>query len=204
MPKQNKKYRSLFYAVIISFLIGMSAGYVSNNEYILSFFDNKVKPPIKTTLDPILVGTGEINTCFTPPSGCGLVIANLISKAQESIYVQAYSFTSGEITHALINAHKRGVKVKILLDRSNIGAKNSRMQNLIKAGIEVDIDHISGIAHNKVIIIDNQTLITGSFNFTVAADIRNAENIIIVNDKQIAERYLQNWFSRKQKSKKLK
>jgi phospholipase D len=91
MPKQNKQYRNLFYAVIISFLIGMSVGYVSNNEYILSFIDNKVKPPIKTTLDPILVGTGEINTCFTPPSGCGLVIANLISKAQEAIYVQAYS-----------------------------------------------------------------------------------------------------------------
>lgn len=197
----KRKYHNLFRTIAASFLIGMFIGYAGNNKDILNFLDNRCTLPVKKEFNPILIGTGEVSTCFTSPTGCGTVIANQISKAQDSIYVQAYGFTSGEITHALIEAHKRGVKVRVLLDKSNIGAKHSRMRNLRKAGIEVDIDHISGIAHNKVIIIDNQKVITGSFNFTTSADIRNAENIISINDKQIAARYLRNWLSRKQETK---
>ena len=142
----------------------------------------------------------EVSTCFTPPAGCGTVIATQISKAQDSIYVQAYGFTSGEIAKALINSHNRGVKVRVLLDKSNIGAKHSKMRNLREAGIEVDIDNVSGIAHNKIIIIDKQKVITGSFNFTTSADIRNTENVIIVNNSEIAKKYIQNWFLRKEHS----
>jgi phospholipase D len=149
---------------------------------------------------PNAYGTGEVSTCFTPPAGCGTVIASQISKAQDSIYVQAYGFSSGEITKALINAHNRGIKVRVLLDKSNIGAKYSKMRKLREAGIEVDIDSVSGIAHNKIIIIDQQKVITGSFNFTTSADIRNTENVIIVNNSEIAKKYIQNWFSRKEHS----
>lgn len=207
MSKQLKtakrNYRILFYAVTLSFLTGMFAGYNGHNKDIMSVFTKKDDSKAQNKVDAILAEITDIGTCFTPPTGCGTVIANQISKAQDSIYVQAYGFTSGEITHALIEAHKRGVKVRVLLDKSNIGGKHSRMRNLRKAGIEVDIDHISGIAHNKVIIIDNQKVITGSFNFTTSADIKNAENVIIINDKQIAARYLQNWLSRKQETKRV-
>jgi len=86
--------------------------------------------------------------------------------------------------------------VRVLLDKSNIGAKHSKMRDLRKAGIEVLIDEISGIAHNKTIIIDASLIITGSFNFTTSADIRNTENVIMIRDKQVAQRYLQNWFAR--------
>lgn len=208
MSKQLKtakrNYRILFYAVTVSFLTGMFAGYNGHKEDIMSVFTKKDDPLVENKVDAILAEITDISTCFTPPTGCGTVIANQISKAQDSIYVQAYGFTSGEIAHALIEAHKRGVKVRVLLDKSNISAKHSRMRNLRKAGIEVDIDHIiPGIAHNKVIIIDNQKVITGSFNFTTSADIRNAENIIIINNKQIAARYLQNWLLRKQEATKV-
>ena len=196
----KRKYRNLFRIIAVSFLIGILIGYGGNNEDILNFFDNKGTLPVKRELDHILIGTGEISTCFTPPAGCGTVIASQISKAQDSIYVQAYGFTSGEIAKALINAHKRGVKVRVLLDKSNIGAKHSRMRNLREAGIEVDVENVTGIAHNKVIIIDKQKVITGSFNFTTSADIRNTENVIIVNNSEIAKKYIQNWFSRKEHS----
>ena len=72
--------------------------------------------------------------------------------------------------------------------------------NLREAGIEVDIDNVSGIAHNKIIIIDKQKVITGSFNFTTSADIRNTENVIIVNNSELAKKYIQNWFARKEHS----
>jgi phospholipase D len=58
------------------------------------------------------------------------------------------------------------------------------------------IDKISGIAHNKVIIIDNEKVITGSFNFTNDADKRNAENVVLIKDPYVAEQYIENWNSR--------
>ena len=192
----KRKYGRLFNIIAISLLIGIFIGYVGNNRVVLGFLDDYFKPQVTREVNPVLIGSGEVATCFTPPSGCGAVIASLISKTEESIYVQAYGFTSGEIAKALINASNRGVKVRVLLDKSNIGAKYSKMRDLRKAGIEVLIDEVSGIAHNKIIIIDASLVITGSFNFTTSADIRNTENVIIIKDKQVAQRYLQNWFAR--------
>jgi phospholipase D len=198
MPKKRKVKNSVSW--VLALIVGIVLGYAGNQLDVLDFPDNHPKPVIKKEPDPILIGASEVNTCFTPPAGCGTVIAGLISKAQDSIYIQAYGFTSGEIAKALINAHERGVKVRVLLDKSNIGAKHSKMRDIRKAGIEVSIDKVSGIAHNKVIIIDKQKVITGSFNFTVGADIRNTENVIIVNDREVAKRYLENWYDRKSKS----
>ena len=196
----KRKYRNLFNAVAISLLIGILIGYAGSGEKVLSFLDNYLKPQTTREVEPVLIESDRISACFTPPSGCASVIASHISKAQESIYVQAYGFTSGEIAKALINAHNQGVKVRVLLDKSNIGAKHSKMRDLREAGIEVDIDGILGIAHNKTIIIDRREVITGSFNFTTSADTRNAENVIIVNNTEIAKKYIQNWFSRKERS----
>ena len=192
----KRKYRNLFNVIAISLLVGIFIGYAGNNRDVLGFLDTYLKPHDTREVTPVLIGNSEIGTCFTPPSGCGAVIANQISKAQESIHVQVYGFTSEEIAKALINAHNRGVKVKVLLDKSNIGAKYSKMRDLRKAGIEVLIDEVSGIAHNKIIIIDGFLVITGSFNFTTSADIRNTENVIIVKNKPLAQKYLQNWHAR--------
>jgi len=138
----------------------------------------------------------QIELCFTPPSGCGTLIAQEIARAKESIYVQAYGLTSGIIVNQLIQAKNRGVKVQVLLDKSNVSDKWSKMMDLVNANVSVRIDKVSGIAHNKVIIIDEQKVITGSFNFTNAADKRNAENVIIINNKSVAKEYLNNWQNR--------
>ena len=143
--------------------------------------------------------TKKINVCFTPPAGCGNLIALEISKARDSIYMQAYGITSKPIIRELIRAKHRGVKVTALLDSSNLHETSSKMQELIDAGIEVRIDKVSGIAHNKVIIIDKKKVITGSFNFTTAADTMNVENVVLFEDVNIANTYLQNWLSRKKR-----
>ena len=142
----------------------------------------------------------QIELCFTPPSGCGTLIAQEIARARESIYVQAYGLTSGIIVNQLIQAKNRGVKVQVLLDKSNVSDKWSKMMDLVNANVSVRIDKVSGIAHNKVIIIDEQKVITGSFNFTNAADKRNAENVIIINNKSVAKEYLNNWQNRHNKN----
>ena len=144
--------------------------------------------------------TDKVNICFTPPSGCGVLIAQQISKAKETIYVQAYGLTYKPIVDQLIKAKGRGVKIKVLLDKSNLTDRYSKMNELNKAGIDVAIDRVSGIAHNKVIIIDQSKVITGSFNFTKNAETKNAENVVLIEDEQIAKAYLKNWHDRKANS----
>ncbi len=130
---------------------------------------------------------------FSPNGHCTEVIIKELDKAKTSVLVQAYSFTSDPISKALLNAHKRGVKVEVILDKSRKREKNSSADSLAQAGIPIKIDSAHTIAHNKVMIIDGEVVITGSFNFSRAAEERNAENLLVIRDKVLAEKYSNNW-----------
>ena len=137
---------------------------------------------------------------FSPKGGCTEAIVKNLDQAERYVLVQAYSFTSEPIAEALVNAHKRGVKVKVLLDKSQRYGKGSKLGLLVDAGISVMIDTKHSIAHNKVMIIDGITVMTGSFNFTNAAEDKNAENLLIVHDKVVAKKYHDNWNRHQQHS----
>jgi phosphatidylserine/phosphatidylglycerophosphate/cardiolipin synthase-like enzyme len=130
---------------------------------------------------------------FSPHGGCTDAIIRELNKANNTILVQAYSFTSAPIAKALLNAHKRGVKVEVILDKSQSTEKYSSADFLVNSGIRTYIDAAHAIAHNKVMVIDGETVITGSFNFTRAAEENNAENLLIIHEKKLAERYTRNW-----------
>ncbi len=134
-------------------------------------------------------------TCFTPPHNqCGSFIVNHINQAKKSIYVQAYGFTHPDIINSLIEAKKRNVNVEIILDSSNFSKKKLPLvRELEKEGIKIHKAKVSGIAHNKIMIFDDQKVLTGSFNFTKSADLRNAENILVVQDRRVAKKYFNNW-----------
>jgi phosphatidylserine/phosphatidylglycerophosphate/cardiolipin synthase-like enzyme len=134
-----------------------------------------------------------IEVYFSPHGGCSEAIIKELNKAKSTILVQAYSFTSAPIVKALLNAHKRGVKVEVILDKSQRTEKYSSATFLFNQGIPVKIDSQHAIAHNKVMIIDGESVITGSFNFTKAAEENNAENLLIIYDKKLVERYTKNW-----------
>jgi phosphatidylserine/phosphatidylglycerophosphate/cardiolipin synthase-like enzyme len=105
----------------------------------------------------------------------------------------AYSFTFASIAKALVAAHERGVKVEIILDKSHLTAQYTSAPFVAKAGIPVKIDSAHDIPHNKIMIIDGEIVITGSFNFTKSAEDKNAENLLIIRDKALAEKYIKNW-----------
>jgi phosphatidylserine/phosphatidylglycerophosphate/cardiolipin synthase-like enzyme len=150
-----------------------------------------------------LIATMIIKTCFTPSQDCTHEIISEINNAKSSVYVQAYSFTSETIADALINAQQRGVRVILLLDKSqNSHNKNSMYNYFIYNGVPVLIDYKPRIAHNKVMIIDEKETITGSFNFTNAAQYNNAENVVFINDKEVAKEFYNNWSKRSLVSKK--
>ena len=64
------------------------------------------------------------------------------------------------------------------------------------AGVPVSIDDAPAIAHNKVIILDDATVLTGSFNFTKSADERNAENVVLLDSPEVADWFNRNWEAR--------
>jgi phosphatidylserine/phosphatidylglycerophosphate/cardiolipin synthase-like enzyme len=133
------------------------------------------------------------NVYFSPNGGCAEAVADTLGKAKDTILVQAYSFTSAPIAEALVAAHRRGVKVQVILDKSQRTEKYSSATFLKNNGIPCLIDDAHAIAHNKVMVIDEKMVITGSFNFTKNAEEQNAENLLIVEDASLAAQYLRNW-----------
>jgi phosphatidylserine/phosphatidylglycerophosphate/cardiolipin synthase-like enzyme len=131
---------------------------------------------------------------FSPRGGCTDAIVKEIGKAKSEILVQAYSFTSKPIAKALIEAKKAGVHVEIILDKSNRSARYSAADFTAHMGIPTYIDAQHAIAHNKIMVIDRETVITGSFNFTKAAEEHNAENLLILRSRELAKDYLDNWY----------
>jgi phosphatidylserine/phosphatidylglycerophosphate/cardiolipin synthase-like enzyme len=129
---------------------------------------------------------------FSPDGGCTAAVVREIDAARESIDVQAYSFTSIPIARALAQAEERGVRVEAILDKSN-RSHSSIADYLVHHGISTRIDAAHAIAHNKVMVIDGEVVITGSFNFTAAAEKHNAENLLVLRDQELAGEYLRNW-----------
>jgi phosphatidylserine/phosphatidylglycerophosphate/cardiolipin synthase-like enzyme len=152
------------------------------------------------SLDLILPKDTPIEVCFSPKGGCTEAIIYEIAQAKTEILVQAYSFTSAPIAKALLDAHKRGVSVRVNLDKSQKTQKYSSATFLTNAGIPTFIDNKHAIAHNKIMIMDKETVITGSFNFTKAAEEKNAENVLIIRSVDLAKEYSINWYIHKKHS----
>jgi phosphatidylserine/phosphatidylglycerophosphate/cardiolipin synthase-like enzyme len=127
-----------------------------------------------------------VSVGFTHGGAWTDAIVKLLGEATSSILVQAYRFTAAPIAKALIDAHKRDVHVDVLLDKDTRTEKYSAVDVLANQGVPTNIDAEPAIAHNKVTVIDGETVITGSFSFTKAAQEKNAENVLIIRDKALA------------------
>ena len=139
-------------------------------------------------------GPQDLHPYFSPKGGCTLAVVDALAGAKKSVLVQAYSFTSAPIAKALVEAKKRGVDVQVILDKSQRGERYSSATFLANEGVPTYIDAAHKIAHNKVMVIDGTTLITGSFNFTKSAEEGNAENLLIITHApELAARYTENW-----------
>lgn len=130
---------------------------------------------------------------FSPKGGCTEAVCAAVALAQKTVRVQAYSFTSVPVAAALIAAARRGVDVRILLDSGMSGERGSQLAVCRAAGIEVLLDDRHAIAHNKIVLVDDEVVLTGSFNFSAAAEHSNAENLLILHDRALAALYHDNW-----------
>lgn len=153
-----------------------------------------------TLAEPFVRGAAY-KVCFTPGQNCTAELVEAIERARKEIKIQAYSFTSIPIAKAIVEVKRRGIDVQVILDKSQQHSRYSSATFLKNNGIPVWIDYKPSIAHNKIFIIDKQFVSTGSFNFTKAAQMKNAENLLIIKDNQVARAYLANWEKRLQQSR---
>jgi phosphatidylserine/phosphatidylglycerophosphate/cardiolipin synthase-like enzyme len=146
-----------------------------------------------------LTARGSVQIAFTPGVDAAGLIIETLGKARRQVLVQAYSLTHKGIAAALVAARRRGLDVGVIADRDQHGrVVTSQVAWLAAQGVPVWLDGDHAAAHDKVMIIDSGTpdaiVITGSFNFSHAAQHRNAENLLILRGHPtLAEAYAANW-----------
>ena len=148
---------------------------------------------------PVLPARGTVQVAFTPWDNAEGLIVDGIRRAKHQILVQAFSFTSRTLANALMAARRRGVDVQVMADREQtFSGEASRIPDLVQAGIPVMLEVRYQSAHNKVMVIDAGTadaaVITGSYNWTYAAQYKNAENVLILrHNPDVVNAYAANW-----------
>lgn len=104
----------------------------------------------------------NVQVFFSPAGGCTEAVVSNLKQAKSNVFVQAYSFTSAPIAKALVDAAKRGVKVQVILDKSQRTEKYSSADFLRDEGVATFIDSKHAIAHNKIMVIDGATVLTSA------------------------------------------
>lgn len=137
----------------------------------------------------------RVEAYFTPGDDVDRVIAERIARARQSVQVEAYLFTNRRIAEALAKAAQRGLVVDLIGDAKQHEAGGLPvLKRLERAGVRIWLQGEFAAFHNKVVLIDAHTtapvVVTGSYNFTQAAQARNAENIVVISgERRIAQRY---------------
>ena len=143
--------------------------------------------------------SARVQAAFTPGDDVAGMIVAAIGQARRQVLVQAYSFTHEGIAQALLAAHRRGLDVRLIADRGQTEQlQRSQVPGLARDGLPVWLDDAHLSAHDKVMLIDtglpSALLISGSYNFTRAAQYKNAENVLFIRDSEaLLQAYLDNW-----------
>ena len=134
-----------------------------------------------------ILGRSKISVYFSPQDR---VITNhiiaLVNNSQKYVYIPAFLITHEGLSQALINAHKRGVDVKLIVDATNSSSGRSAVRFLRNAGVPVKVENYAGKMHSKSIIIDDKYIVTGSMNFSNSGEKKNDENTLIIEDNRLA------------------
>lgn len=130
---------------------------------------------------------------FTPPHGIAAHISAQLATAKTTIHIVMYEFDSQPLSLSLELAAGRGVAVELVLDRTEAHASRNIVAGLKQAGVKLYSDSKHDRTHSKYVIGDSGWVITGSYNWTNDAELRNAENIVVIDDAVLAAAYEQDF-----------
>ncbi len=162
---------------------GIDSNYFSSASSFFSFGDSNksggaLKPEVST-----------VEVFFCPMDSCANHLISKIDSAKSSVYVAIYSLTHDGVADALKKAKDRGVEVKVIFDKDQSMNDASDDEYLAQGGVLVSLRNGRGYMHNKYTIIDGAFVATGSFNYSQNADTKNEENLVFIENSEIAKRY---------------
>jgi phosphatidylserine/phosphatidylglycerophosphate/cardiolipin synthase-like enzyme len=149
----------------------------------------------RETVEPIVyLNEKKYASYFCPEDNCKYKVVEELKLSEKSIYFMVFSFTDFDIADLLIVKNKE-VEIKGVLESKRVNMQYNQYKKLVENDVNVRKDSNSFIMHHKVFIIDNNTVITGSYNPTKAGNTKNDENILIIKDKKVVSRYLKEFES---------
>jgi phosphatidylserine/phosphatidylglycerophosphate/cardiolipin synthase-like enzyme len=163
-----------------------------SNEFEEMFTRKRFGPEGKadTPFPDLTIDGTQVEILFSPDDSVAKRLLELINGAQESINFMAYTFTSDEIGAALRDKAQAGIPVVGVMDSGQISSDGTEYNYFIEAGMDVRLDgNERGLLHHKVLIVDQEIVITGSYNFTASAENNNDENVVILHDRSAAQKY---------------
>lgn len=157
------------------------------NQMLQGKFHNSKSQISHTT---VVLGDTKVTPLFSPKDK---IITNnvlpLIQNAKKYVYIPTFIITHDELANELINAKKRGVDVKLIIDATNVYSRKSKIKELRSVGVPVKVENYAGKMHSKSIIIDDEYIVAGSMNFTNSGENKNDENVLIIENKILARYY---------------
>ena len=164
-----------------SFLAGF---YMENFEFLKTRSNQKHK-----TKKPVMLNRSIVEAYFCPIDDCAGAVERKIARANSSIFFAAYSFTHPDIANEIILKESEGVSVSGVFEKSMAGTSYSKHALMAANGVSVRLETSGRLMHHKFFVIDNETVITGSFNPTANAAEKNDENLLIIKNKNLATAY---------------
>ena len=156
--------------------------------FILNLFGDA--SPANTPNAVVTIEGTQVEVLFSPDDGTQARIVELIHQAEKSIYFLAFTFTADAIADALLEADQRGVEVVGVVETSQASGTGGEFFRLADAGMAIELDGNPKNMHHKVMIIDGEIVILGSYNFSASAEEKNDENTLIIHNVEIAEVFL--------------
>jgi phosphatidylserine/phosphatidylglycerophosphate/cardiolipin synthase-like enzyme len=175
--------------------VEMAENYTKEFEemFLDDMFGDRVVP--ETPHPEVSIDGTDMEVYFSPDDGVAEHIEEILNDAEESIHFMAFSFTTDEFGEAIRAQAENGLTVAGVMEeqqvKSNIGTEYDFFK---QAGLEVFLDGNEGQMHHKTMIVDEKIVITGSYNFSRSAEIRNDENLVILHNKQIADFFLKEFW----------
>jgi phosphatidylserine/phosphatidylglycerophosphate/cardiolipin synthase-like enzyme len=165
-----------------------------SNEFEEMFTRKRFGPEGKadTPFPDLTIDGTQVEILFSPDDSVAKRLLELINEAQESINFMAYTITSDEIGVAMRDKAQAGIPVIGVMDSGQVSSDGTEYNFFIEAGMDIRLDgNERGLLHHKVLIIDQEIVITGSYNFTASAENNNDENVVVLHDRSAAQKYLE-------------
>ena len=142
----------------------------------------------KLTEDRIFNINGSVvEVYFSPKDKTTGRIVQILNNAKHYIFMPVFLITNSKIAKSMIDAKHRGVDVRVILDANGVYTRNSKHSELRNNGILLKTENYAGKLHSKMIVVDDEYLITGSMNFSNSGENKNDENLLIIKDNRIAK-----------------